>query len=97
MTGAMGMLGLCARAGKLVSGEEMSVKAIRKGTALLAIIDEGASANAKKAMTDACRSADVKLVTMPEGQLGQAIGKPGRMAAAVRDAGFAERLIQYLS
>ena len=97
MTGAMGMLGLCARAGKLVSGEEMCVKAIRKGTVQLAIIDKGASANAKKAMGDACRSADVKLLTMPEGQLGQAIGKPGRMAAAIRDAGFAERLIQYLS
>ena len=50
----LGLVGLCARAGRLVSGEDASVKLIRSGKALVAFIDEGASANAQKALSNAC-------------------------------------------
>ena len=44
----LGMIGLCARAGKLVSGEDACEKLIRSGKARVAFLDEAASENAKK-------------------------------------------------
>ena len=89
---AMSLLGLCMRAGRLVSGEEPCVKAIRAGGARLVVIDGGASANAKKALTDACAYRSVPLLETEPGRLGAAVGKRNRMAVAVTDAGFAEAI-----
>ena len=36
----------------------------------------------------------VTLLTAPENELGSAIGKPGRMVAAITDAKLAERVIE---
>lgn len=91
-----GLLGLCARAGKLASGEAMCEKLIKSGGAHVALVDAGASDRAKKQMRDACAFAGVELFELAEGALGQAIGKPGRMAACVADVGFAKKLIQLL-
>ena len=89
----LGLIGLCARAGRLVSGEDASEKLIRSGKACLAFIDEKASANARKAMTNACATYGVELISLPEGELGRISGKPGRMAAATADKGFADSMI----
>ncbi len=86
---ALSLLGLCMRAGRMVSGEETCVKAIRAGNAHLAVIDGGASANARKALGDACAYRQVPLLITDPGQLGQAVGKRNRMAVVVTDAGFA--------
>ena len=88
----LGLIGLCARAGRLVSGEEATIKLIRSGKAQLAFIDEGASDNAHKAMKNACTTYNVELVSLPEGELGRISGKPGRMAAATADEGFANSM-----
>ena len=77
------MLGLCARAGKVLSGEPAAEQAVKKKNAYLVLIDEEASENAKKALSDACAYYGAPLRTLPAGCLGQAIGKPGRMAAAM--------------
>ena len=93
MNGLYGMLGLCARAGRLASGEGAAERLIRSGTCKLAFIDEGASKNAKKAIGNAARTYDVPLIALPEGELGRAIGKPGRMAAAIADESFAKSIL----
>ena len=91
---ALDMLGLCARAGKLITGEKAVVQAIRSGACHLAVLDGGVAANGEKAVSQACSTHGVALVrTQPEA-LGAAIGRPGRMAAAVTDAGMARRLEQ---
>lgn len=46
-------LGLCLRAGRLVTGQEACVELIRRGGAALALVDEGASANTLKRLADA--------------------------------------------
>lgn len=94
MKAMLNMLGLCARAGKLITGEKACVQAIRTGSACVALLDGAASANAVKALSDACISHGVPLVRTDKHQLGDAIGKPGRMAAAVTDAGMASRIIE---
>ena len=90
----LGMLGLCARAGRLITGEKACVQAIRTGSAFAALLDGAASENAVKALTRACENHGVPLVRTAPCALGDAIGKPGRMAACVTDAGFARRLIE---
>jgi len=87
-----GLLGLCARAGKILSGEAICEQAVKRHTAFLVLIDENASANAKKALSDACSYYGVPLHTLPGDLLGESIGKPGRMAAAITDQALATRL-----
>ena len=90
----LSMLGLCARAGKLITGEKAVVQAVRAGSACAAVLDGAASENAVKAVSQACQTHGVPLVRTGEYMLGDAIGKPGRMAAVVTDAGMARRIIE---
>lgn len=94
MNRALSMLGLCARAGRLVTGEKACVQAIRAGSVYVMLLDGAASENAVKAVGQACRTHGVPLVRTGEYELGVAIGKPGRMAAGVTDAKMAERIIE---
>ncbi len=87
-------LGLCARAGALKTGEAVCEQLAKSGGARLILVDAGASERSKKAMRDACAYAGIRLIELLPGELGQAVGKPGRMAAAVTDRGFADKLIQ---
>ena len=91
---AMSMLGLCARARRLITGEHAVVQAIRSGECKLALLDAGAAKNAEKAVSQACLTHGVPLVRTEPGRLGEAVGKPGRMAAAVTDEGMARRIIE---
>ena len=90
----LSLLGLCARAGKLITGEKACVQAIRSEGVFAALLDGAASDNAVKAVGQACQSHGVPLVRTGAFELGDAIGKPGRMAACVTDAGFARQLIE---
>jgi len=84
-------LGLAMRAGKLVSGEETVLKAIRSGEAKLVVMAEDASDNTGKKLTDKCGSYEVPLVIgYTRYELGGAVGKPERVMFAVTDQGFAQ-------
>lgn len=69
MNRALSMLGLCARAGKLVSGEKACLQLIRGGGAFAVLIDASAAKNAVKSITDACAHHQVTLLTAPENEL----------------------------
>ena len=94
---ALGMVSLCMRAGRIVSGEQAVLTAIRRGTARLVILDASASANTKKMFGDSCAYYGVERVEAPEEALGTAIGKPGRKVAAVTDEGFAASILKLTS
>ena len=87
-----GLMGLCARAGKVLSGGQNVDTAIRHAAACLVVLDEGASPRTKKDVADACAYYGVSLCTLPAGMLGTSIGKPGRMVAAITDQALAKRL-----
>lgn len=89
---ARGLLGLCARAGQLAFGEDGCLGAIRTGKCGLLILDAGASANARKRYTDACRHYRVPMAMAAPGLVEQSTGKRGRMAAAVSRGGLADQL-----
>lgn len=92
MRRVLNMLGLCARAGRMKTGLDGCEQAIKRQGATLCLVDGGISAGSRKAMEDACRYSGAQLYELPPGTLGDAIGKPGRMAAAITDQGFAQRI-----
>ena len=94
MNRMLNMLGLCMRAGKTISGEKACVQAIRAGGACAVVLDRAAAKNATKSVSDACTYHEVPLIFAPENELGFAIGKPGRMVAAITDPSMADRILQ---
>jgi len=90
---ALSRLGLAMRAGKLISGEEVVLKAVRSGEAKLVMLAGDASENTKKKISDKCNSYGIPLlVGFTRFELGSAVGKPERVLFAVTDRGFADLL-----
>lgn len=87
------MLGLAMRAGALTTGEDGVKKAIAAGKALLVLVDEGASANTRKLFADACAHYGAPLALTKRDRLGLAMGRPGRMSAAVAPGPLGEKLL----
>ncbi|MFC5401980.1 L7Ae/L30e/S12e/Gadd45 family ribosomal protein [Cohnella soli] len=91
---ALSRLGLAMRAGKLISGEEIVLKAVRSGEAKLVLLAADASDNTTKKVKDKCNSYGVRLlIGHSRFELGSAVGKPERVLFAVTDRGFADMLI----
>ena len=91
------MLGLATKAGKTASGEFMTEKAVKSGTAWLVIVSEEASDNTKKMFTNMCRFYEVPLhIFGTKEELGNSMGKEFRASAAVTDPGFAKAIQEKL-
>ncbi len=91
------LLGLAARARKLVTGEELVIKDIRKNNVYLVIVADDASQLTKKKLQDKCKYYNVTLKFVADRQvLGSAIGKHERVVVGVIDKGFALKLLSLL-
>ncbi|MGG1551182.1 L7Ae/L30e/S12e/Gadd45 family ribosomal protein [Paenibacillus ferrarius] len=89
----LNQLGLAMRAGKLVTGDEGVLKAIRSGEAKLVVMSTDASANTRKKFQDKCQFYGVPLMeTGTKFELGRSIGKEMRVTIGVTDVGFAQML-----
>ena len=97
---ALSMIGLCKKAGRLVSGVPAVCDALRDGKAMLVIYAAGAAENSVKRVTDKAKSyetAALPLNVSPE-ELGHSIGKVGAVAAVgITDGGFAEAIKKIIS
>ncbi|WP_078547053.1 YlxQ family RNA-binding protein [Litchfieldia alkalitelluris] len=90
-------LGLANRARKVISGEELVIKAIRNGKAKLVLLAEDASTNTAKKVKDKSSYYEIPLRTVTDRSvLGSAIGKDARVVVAVTDIGFANKLMLLL-
>ncbi len=87
-----GLLGLAMRSGQLKAGAQPALEDIRQGRAGLLLLDQAASPNTTKRMTDACRTHQVRCLRLPEDLLGKAIGKQGTMAASLPPGGICEKV-----
>lgn len=91
------MLGLCQKAGKLVSGEFSVENAIKGGKACLVLVSSDASENTKKKFRDKCDYYGVPITEFGvKERLGSAIGKEVRTSVAITDSGFAKSLQEKL-
>lgn len=93
----LSMLGLCARARKVVSGEFSTEKAVKEGKAWLVIVADDASANTKKLFTNKCEFYEVPCYIYSDKEtLGHSIGNEMRASLAVTDEGLASEIIKRL-
>lgn len=94
----LSMLGIAAKAGKVVSGEFATENAVKNGSAVLVIVAKDASDNTRKLFHDKCSFYEVPAFDYGmKAELGHCIGKDERAALAVVDEGLAEKMIQYLN
>ncbi len=92
----LSMLGLCARARRLVSGEFAAENAVKSGSARLVLIAENASDNTKKLFRNKCTYYQVPYhVCFDKDALGAAIGCMERAVIAITDEGFAKTIASY--
>lgn len=84
-------IGLASKAGKIVSGEVPTEKAVKSQKACLVIISEDASKNTTKKFTNMCTFYNVPILFYSTKEaLGRAMGKNMRSSMAFLDEGFAK-------
>lgn len=89
----LSLVGLAMKAGKVVSGEFSTEKAVKEGKASLVIVAEDASGNTKKLFLDKCDFYQVPVyIYGDKEQIGHAIGKELRASLAIVDTGFAKSI-----
>lgn len=93
----LSLLGLAARARKIITGEELVIKEIRQNAIRLVLLAEDAAEGTKKKVTNKCSYYKVPIRIVGNRQeLGQAIGKGERVVIGVIDQGFANKLISLM-
>ena len=91
----LSMLGLAAKAGKVVSGEFSVEKAVKSNKACLVIVSGDASDNTKKMFTNMCTFYKVPIYFYADKEtLGNAIGKMTRASVGLLDKGFADAIVK---
>lgn len=91
------LLGLATKAGRVVSGEFMTEKAVKEGRASYVIVGTDASANTKKNFRNMCGFYQVPYAEYgTKEELGHAMGKEMRASLAVIDDGFSKSLKKHL-
>lgn len=89
------LLGLAAKAGRIVSGEFSVKKAVQEQKAFLVVIAGDASDRTKKLFHDKCGYYKIPLREIADKEtLGAAIGRQERSSAACMDPHFADGLLQ---
>ena len=92
------MIGMATKAGKIVSGEFMTEKAVKTGMAFLVIVSEEASDNTKKMFRNMCIFYKVPMYCYgTKDELGHCIGKEFRASLAVTEEGFAKSIMKKLN
>ncbi|MDR0921104.1 MAG: YlxQ-related RNA-binding protein [Lactobacillales bacterium] len=93
----LNLLGLAQRAGKLITGEELTIDDIRREKTKVVFVASDASGNTRKKIKDKSSYYAVPYFErFNQAELSHAIGKI-RMVVGVNDAGFAKKLIELLS
>jgi len=91
------LLGLAARAGQVTSGTEAVKNSILRKKAYLLIFSTDIADNSHQDLKSACERSGVPWIYKGDKyELGKAVGKPYRVAVAVTDAKFAQRIVSEL-
>ncbi|MBM7636492.1 YlxQ-related RNA-binding protein [Streptococcus saliviloxodontae] len=86
------LLGLAQRAGRVISGEDLVVKAIQSNQVQLVFLANDAGPNLTKKITDKSNYYNIEVSTVFNTlELSSAIGK-ARKVVAIADAGFSKKM-----
>ncbi len=87
------LIGLAVRSRNAVSGEFMTEKAIKSGSAVLVIVSTDASENTRHMFQNKCDFYHVPMYRFgTKEELGHAMGKEMRTSLAILDNGFADSI-----
>ncbi|MBR2750982.1 MAG: ribosomal L7Ae/L30e/S12e/Gadd45 family protein [Clostridiales bacterium] len=90
-------IGLAYRASLLTSGSDAVEQALHAGAVELLILAEDGSDRQKEKLTRIASEEETKVRVIGSNQeLGRAIGRDSRIAIAILDAGFAEKLMKMI-
>ncbi|MCB4949942.1 YlxQ-related RNA-binding protein [Streptococcus mutans] len=90
------LLGLAQRAGRVISGEELVVKAIQTGQAQLIFLAKDAGSNLTKKVTDKSNYYNIEVSTVFSTlELSIAIGR-NRKVLAIVDTGFSKKMRTFM-
>ncbi|MBR3904285.1 MAG: ribosomal L7Ae/L30e/S12e/Gadd45 family protein [Clostridia bacterium] len=92
-----GLLGLAMRAGQLTAGADLALREIKAQKAALVLVDQDASENTRKKLSDACAYRRVPMHIMEAGLLDRACGREGRMAACLKKGGICDQILRLLN
>lgn len=88
----LNLIGLARRAGKLISGEELVIKAVQNGKAKLVFVAKDSSQNLIKKINDKANYYEVEVSQIfSEDEISQSIGQH-RKVIAILDAGFSKKM-----
>lgn len=94
----LNLIGLAYRARKCVIGEEAIVKAIQGRKAKLLVLASDIGKQSKKKITDKCTTYNIPYIIADQREvLSGAIGQTGRVAIAILDKGFSEKIASYFA
>ncbi len=91
----LSLIGLATKAGKTVSGEFSTEKAVKTGKAFLVLVSCEASENTKKKFQNMCTYYKVPIsIYGDKVELGKMCGNEFRASLAITDSGFAKAIIK---
>ena len=90
----LNLLGLAVRAGRLITGEELTIKAIQRKEAKLVVVASNVSDNTREKFINKCKYYDVPLdIAFTAEDISAAIGKI-RSICAFTEKGFANSYLK---
>ena len=94
----LSLIGLATKAGKTMSGEFSTEKAVKTQVACVVLVSEEASENTRKKFQNMCTFYEVPLYFYgTKLELGAAMGKEFRASLAVTDPGLTNAIIKELA
>ena len=87
------MIGMAKRAGKVITGEMLSEKAVKAGESFLVIIAADISDNGRKSIINSCNHYNVEYIEYADrALLGKFTGGGERTVISINDRGFADTI-----
>ncbi len=94
----LNLIGLATKAGRAVSGEFSTEKAVKGKRARLVIVSEEASDNTRERFSNMCTYYRVPICFYGrKDELGHAMGKEERASLAILDDGLADALVRQMN
>lgn len=93
----MGLLGLCAKAGKLACGTDACIELIQKKKAKLVIVAQDAVDRTKRNLEFVCKNNNTSICLYGEIEsLSHTIGKKNKAVIAIKDENFAKQILKII-
>lgn len=94
---ALSMIGIATKAGKTVTGEFSTEKAVKEGNACLVVVAKDASDNTKKKFRNMCEYYHVTIKEFSDkNSLGAACGKEFRASLAITEEGLGKAVVKQI-